>query len=234
MWKKGILREFKDTLQPVQHQGKDPGRTRNKAWKAIKGQMDDAGKKGKTVVYRVEGRTKKHKAGDPAMERLARYHAKKHGIKINADDEKATLEKRTKAGGKKAQRIAKKYNSDDGDYAAYPEDDPSGKTKSSKLSRAIERWNSARRRHFKKIVKSDKKKGHVTVGTLGAGHFEEAQGTPVERAERLAVSFKRRADAEMDKGVFLGKRTKMSVKMVGILARLKAREAYRKREQGQT
>ena len=230
MWKKGILREFKDALQPVQHQGKDPGRTRNKAWKAIKGQMDDAGKKGKTVVYRVEGRTKKHKAGDPAMERLAKYHAKKHGIKHI----EKSLDKRTKAGGKKAQRVAKKYNSDDGDYAAYPEDDPSGKTKSSKLSRAIERWNSARRRHFKKIVKSDKKKGHVTVGTLGAGHFEEAQGTPVERAERLAVSFKKRADAEMDKGVFLGKRTKMSVKMVGILARIKAREAYRKREQGQT
>ena len=71
-------------------------------------------------------------------------------------------------------------------------------------------------------------------GILRAGYFKEAQGTPVERAERLAVSFRRRADAEMDKGCFLGKRTRMSVKMVGILARLKAREAYRKREQGQT
>ncbi len=71
MWKKGILREFKDTLQPVQHgtwkskrvkdkKGKstgvsvdDPGRTRNKAWKAIKGQMDDAKKReGCSIPFR--------------------------------------------------------------------------------------------------------------------------------------------------------------------------------------
>ena len=169
MWKRGLLREFEDDLQPVQHQGQDPGRTRNKAWKAMKAQMDDAGKKGKKVVYRVEGRTKKHKAGDPAMERLARYHAKKQGIKFK----EKSLERPTKAGGKKSQKAGKSYDPDKGDYRAFPEDDPTGKTKPNKISRGVKKWNKGRRRGFRKNVESDKRKGHVPIGTVGASHFNQ-------------------------------------------------------------
>ena len=203
MYKKGLLFELhssvKDAMEPVQHgtykskrikdakgnstgvSEDDPERTRNKAWKNIHAKIEKAAKKGKKVVYRVEGRDKKNKAGDRAMERLAAYAAKKHG----AGYEEKSLERPTKAGGKKAQKAGKSYDPKKGNYRAHPADDPSGKTKSNKTSRGVKKWNKGRQDGFRSNVKADKKAGHVTVGTLGAGHWnlDEKRKHPRNEAE---------------------------------------------------
>ena len=205
MYKKGLLFELhqsvKDAMEPVQHgtykskrikdakgnstgvSEDDPDRTRNKAAKSIVAKIEKAAKKGKKVVYRVEGRDKKNKAGDRAMERLAAYAAKKHG----AGYEEKSLERPTKAGGKKAQKAGKSYDPKKGNYRAHPADDPSGKTKSNKTSRGVKKWNKGRQDGFRSNVKADKKAGHETVGTLGAGHWnlDEKRRHPRNEAERV-------------------------------------------------
>ena len=56
---------------------------------------------------------------------------------------------------------------------------------------------------------------------------KESRGTPTERAQKLATKFKKDADDEMGKGIFLGPKVKKSVKRVGLLARIKGRAEYK-------
>ena len=165
----GLSGQLKGNLQPVQHQGQDPTNTREIAVKAMKKQIDDAKKSGKDVIYRVEGRDEEHQAGDPETEDRIRAYAKKQGVNY----EEGSLEGEVKAGGKKIQKIAKSYDPKKGDYRAFPEDDPTGKTKPNEISRGVERWNAGRRREMRKIIQKDLDSGKVVIGTLGAGHFNQ-------------------------------------------------------------
>ena len=74
---------------------------------------------------------------------------------------------------KKIQKIAKSYDPKKGDYRAFPEDDPTGKTKPNEISKGVKAWNSGRRREMRKIIQKDLDSGKVVVGTLGAGHFDQ-------------------------------------------------------------
>jgi hypothetical protein len=56
---------------------------------------------------------------------------------------------------------------------------------------------------------------------------KESKGTPTERAQKLATKFKKEADDEMSKGIIVGPKVRKSVKMVGLLARIKARAEYK-------
>jgi len=50
--------------------------------------------------------------------------------------------------------------------------------------------------------------------------------TPIERAEALSKRLKKLANTEMSKGIYLGPKVKNSVKVAGILARLKVRQKH--------
>ena len=56
---------------------------------------------------------------------------------------------------------------------------------------------------------------------------KEGHENAEERAQTLASKFRKEADEEMNQGILMGPKTKKSVKMVGILARIKARKTYR-------
>ena len=59
---------------------------------------------------------------------------------------------------------------------------------------------------------------------------KESKGTPTERAQRLATKFKKEADDEMSKGICLGPKVKKSVKMAGLLTRIKGRAEYERQK----
>ena len=73
-------------------------------------------------------------------------------------------------------------------------------------------------------VLAKESKGNHVADSRG---FLRLRGTPTERAQRLATKFKKEADDEMGKGIFLGPKVKKSVKAVGLLARIRGRAEYK-------
>ena len=155
-----ILTEYAGVVGAPHRGQEDPGmKGRLKAWKTMKGEISRAAKEGGPVVNTREGGR-----GDPILNRLAKRHAAKVGAKYSEEDLDTPQDEKSWGNPKHVEAMKK------GTYEAFPEDDPSGKTKPNPTSRGVKAINRKRRRQWLGKWKQVHKGGGVNISTVGSGH----------------------------------------------------------------